>query len=681
MPKKEAPYGTWEGSPITSDTVVADSIVFDDVLVDPITKAVYHLEERPKDNGRCVIVDTNAKKDVLPSPYSARDSVHDYGGAPAIVYNDIIYFSNDSKDPHTRNRIYALKKGASVPEAVTPENPLWRYANFAVHPQQTNLLVTIREDHTDDPNGDAPQNVVNTLCVVDTTTALVKVIAESGKKSFYATPVFNPSGNKIAWQQWSLPDMPWEGGIIYVADVITSGGTIQISEPVLVAGEKGKESANFPAWIDKTTLLFTWDGEKGNRFQNPFIFDTGKPRSPQNPKRVLDNPLPQDFAEPAWWLGLYPYAILDGGKYGAFTAFKDGKNILYVIGLAGSSKPVQIEDNIFGFVVAQHLRPVNANTFVFTGSESSSPGGVVLGTIVDPSSPHGANFSVLKPSVDPSTLKKFKDYISKPIPMPLEAPDHRTIYIVYYPPHSRDYSGSSIPGEKPPCIINVHGGPTGLEPQALNWTKMFYTSRGFGWLDVNYRGSSGYGRDYSELLNRNWGRFDVEDCKEAARILSGPQHSLIDVKRVAIRGGSAGGYTTLSSLTFAKEPKFYKTACSAFGGVADPTFLVKIIEKFEMQYIDTLFGCPPDHDAWDPWNPIKHVNKNFSVPLLMLHGTADGVVPIAVAQEFVCKIHQCAPSASVFLRPYLEEGHHFRQGRNIKDALDCEHEWYQMHLL
>lgn len=166
---------------------------------------------------------------------------------------------------------------------------------------------------------------------------------------------------------------------------------------------------------------------------------------------------------------------MDDGKYGAFTAFESGKNILFVI---DPSEPIQIKDSEFDFEVAQHLHPTGANKFVFAGGKSSSPVGVILGTILGRSGSYTAKFDVLKPSADPSPLDK---YISTPNPMPLKAADGHTFYVVYYGPYNPDYSGSSIPGEKPPCIIGVHGGPTGLEPQVLNWTKMFYTSRGFAW--------------------------------------------------------------------------------------------------------------------------------------------------------------------------------------------------------
>ena len=333
-----------------------------------------------------------------------------------------------------------------------------------MHPTETHLLVTVREDHTID----TPESVINTLCVVDTNTGCVTVIIEHA--DFYAAPGFNPSGNKICWQEWYLPDMPFEGALIYVADVAIDNGKIVISKCAKVAGEKLNIAAGYPSWTTDTTLVYTSDGV--NKFQNPFIYCT----KTGQPTPVLKAAVAQDFAEPAWTLGLFPYAILNGGKYGAFTAFENGRNVLYVIDLAEPSDPIRIEN--FDFTVAQHLRPASANSFVFTGSKASAPGGVILGTVSGSSGSYTVKFDVLKPSADPSSLEK---YISPPIPKTLKAPDGHTIYAVYYAPYNPDYSGSCIPEEKPPCIVGVHGGPTGLEPQALNWIKMFYTSRGFAW--------------------------------------------------------------------------------------------------------------------------------------------------------------------------------------------------------
>ena len=189
---------------------------------------------------------------------------------------------------------------------------------------------------------------------------------------------------------------------------------------------------------------------------------------------VLKSPVAQDFAEPAWTLSLYPYVILDGGKYGAFTAFEKGRNVLYIIGLTQPSVPVPIDN--FDYTVAQHLRPASANCFVFTGIKAAEPGGVIMGTVSGSPSSYTVTFETHKSSgVVPPELKNF---ISPPVPMTLRDPSN-PLYVVYYVPKNPNYSG--IPGEKPPCIVGVHDGPTGMEPQALNWIKMFYTSRGFAW--------------------------------------------------------------------------------------------------------------------------------------------------------------------------------------------------------
>ncbi|KAF8547976.1 hypothetical protein OG21DRAFT_818509 [Imleria badia] len=347
-------------------------------------------------------------------------------------------------------------------------NKWWRYANFAIHPTQTNLLVTLREDHTYDPDGTHSDRVVNTICVVDTSRPDDNPTTIIQGAGFYATPVLNPSGNKIGWQAWNLPYMPWEAGLVYVADVAVDSGSLKLtSEKVLVNGDPkhGTSSATFPKWITDTTLTYITDAY--NQFQNPYIYNTETKDSTAILKKD------QDFAELAWYLGYYPYAILGGGKYGAFTAFQDGRNILYIIDFTASSAPVQIAP--FDYTVAQHVRTVTEDTFVFTASQAAAPGGVIEGTVSPDKS--SVTFKVLKASADPSPLT---NYISTPEPERLPASGGCSTYVVYYPPYNPDYSGTSIT-EKPPYILNVHGGPTGLEPQALNWTKMFYTSPGFGW--------------------------------------------------------------------------------------------------------------------------------------------------------------------------------------------------------
>ncbi|KAI6144349.1 Alpha/Beta hydrolase protein [Pisolithus tinctorius] len=666
-----APYGTWT-SPITPETVATSSIVFDDVLVDPITSVVYHIEERPDEDGRSVIVNTAEGRDVTPSGFNAADAVNEYGGAAAVVYGGIAYFSN-----LTDGRVYSVKdEEGSEPSPVSPEDPnqQYRYANFAVHPVQTNLIASILEYHPDEN----PQNVVTTLCVIDTATATRTGLVEGA--DFYAAPVFNPSGTKIAWQEWYQPDMPFEGGLVYVADVSIEDGAIVLSNTTYVAGEKLEISAGYPLWISDTALLYTSDYTPGSslRFQNPFIYstDTGSSRA------ALATPIAQDFAEPAWYFGLYPYALLGDGSYGAFTAFQDGRNILYVLDLTKSSDPVQIVD--FPFVVAQHLKQEgpDATTFVFTASLNNQPGGVLQCSL-------GAAPSFVPTYVylKSSSAQPVDDsYISIPQPLTLyNDGDPNPIYAILYLPKNPDFEGPT--GEKPPCITGVHGGPTSMSTQAMDLKKLYFTSRGFAWLDVNYRGSSGYGRDYIELLAGNWGILDNQDCENAVTMVD-EQQGLVDSNRAAVRGGSAGGFTTLCSTTTASNNTYYKAATSAYGGISDLKLLAEKTEKFELQYMYKLLGGSPDEipDVYTARSPYYNVldssgQPQMTIPLLMLQGKEDPIVPEEQAIIFLAKIKVEAPDEKLSYHFYDGEGHGWKQASTIEDALKREHRWYLENLL
>ncbi|CCM05277.1 uncharacterized protein FIBRA_07489 [Fibroporia radiculosa] len=655
----EAPYGRWV-SPITPETAVQSNIVFDDVIVDPVTSVIYHNEQRPDDGGRCALVNTATNKDVIPSPYSARSAVQEYGGAAAIAYGGTLYFSN-----FVDNRVYAVREGGT-PVAVTPENPKWRYANFAVHPKQTHLLVSILEDHTIDTS----QAVVNTLCLINTKTTSLKKDLVSGA-DFYAAPVFNPSGTKIAWQEWYHPDMPFEGALIYIADVSIVDGDIVLSNTIYVAGGKLKISVTHPSWISDTKLVYTSD--ESNGFQNPFTYSTETGFA----AAALSKPISQDFAEPAWQLGVQPYTLQGGGSYGVFTAFQDGRNILYMLDLTKPSDPVLIAD--FPYTVAQHLRQTGPQTFVFTASMSTAPGGVLHCTLAAPS--FTPTYTVLKASAGSVSL--YNPYISAPEPMTLDR-GGEPLYVVYYPPKNPDFT--SLPDEKPPCIVQVHGGPTGMETQVLNWQKMFFTSRGFAWLDVNYGGSSGYGRKYIERLVGKWGIVDVQDCQDAVSIIA--SKGLIDLARVAIRGGSAGGYNAMASVTLAPNPRFYKVAASTYGGVPDLVLLAQSTDKFEMQYMYKLLGGSPDEvpqtykDRSPYYNIVSKTGEvNISVPLLMMQGKLDRVVPPDQAHKFLQEITDNAPDEKVALHFYEGEGHRWHLASTIKDALLREFAWYNEHLL
>ena len=320
---------------------------------------------------------------------------------------------------------------------------------------------------------DTPQTVVTILTVVNTTRKAVFPLVVGA--DFYAAPVFNPSGTKIAWQEWYHPDMPWEGSLIKVADVVVQENTIVVLNTTRVAGEQLTKSVNYPLWASDTTLVFTSDELNG--YQNPFTYST----LTGSAQLAIPTSIKEDFGSPAWNLGNFPYALLDdpkGGndKFAAFVAFRDGRNVLYIIGLSNDKHIVEIHD--FPFSLVNRVNQVGGTSIVFKARKSDAPGGILSCTFSGPS--FAPSYQVLKSSAPQSAVGGNEAYISPPRPITLYR-DKKPLYVVYYAPKNSSYSGSSIPGEKPPCIVHVHGGPTSMETQVLDWEKLYFTSRGYAW--------------------------------------------------------------------------------------------------------------------------------------------------------------------------------------------------------
>jgi dipeptidyl aminopeptidase/acylaminoacyl peptidase len=481
--------------------------------------------------------------------------------------------------------------------------------------------VSILEDHTIDK----PSDVVTTLVVINTDTKSLHPLISGA--DFYALPRFSPDGNHITWQQWHHPDMPWEGGEVYVADVIANENTLSVKNEIHVAGVRGKVSAGYPSWRDNDNLIFTSD-ESG--YVNPWKYTNGK-ASPLFPE-----PIAEDFGAPFWVLNLSFYALIDKeGKFALFIAATNGRDVLYLVDLDGGSQPKLIQSP---FVVIDSIRTISLEReeVVFRGQKTDEKPAIIRCSL---SSLTNEEFITLKaaPVVLVDGLPLPRTIISLPQPMTLKIPPNDSpLPVIYYPPFNPEYSGSSIQGEKPPCIVNIHGGPTGLEKQGLNWTIQYFTSRGWGWwislfgllsfffdligrcrLNVNYGGSSGYGREYIERLAGNWGIVDVQDSITAAQTLSSPPYDLIDNKRLLIRGGSAGGFTVLAALSIASDVKVFAAATSLYG-VSDLRKLYEFTHKFESKYLAKLVGGNPDEvpDVYKARSPIYHVD-NIVSPLLV----------------------------------------------------------------
>ncbi|KAL1692962.1 Alpha/Beta hydrolase protein [Schizophyllum commune] len=657
MSPKKAPYGSWK-SPITADHVVnSPGRSPDELLVDSVTSERYHLVGRPAEGGRSALVHTESGKDVLPGKeWNVRTGVHEYGGAPAIVRDGTIYFSH-RKD----NRVYRFREGEEVPVAVTPEKPEYRYADFDAHPNYPHLLVSILEDHTND----TPSTVVNTLCIINTNTKAVSPLVSGA--DFYAQPRFTPDGAHILWQQWSFPDMSWEGAEIFVADVsVADGKTVSVTNTKHVAGEPRKISAYYPSWISNDTILFLSDM---SGYYNPWTYSLAT----QQARPILREPIAEDFggSAPAWQLGLTFYAVLPGSQHAVFTAMRDGRSVLYLVDLqSGEHTPL---DNPYTIVEFMHW--VSAEKKILFQGSIPDDNFKTVWLSVTPASPLSKSeysFDVIPDKSDkPSALAGLPSgYVSMPQGLTLNAPNGDAVYAIYWPPANPDYQG--LDGETPPCVVSLHGGPTSAAQPVCSLGRSYFTSRGFAWLDVQYGGSSGYGRAYRERLNGMWGVTDREDTLNVARAVAAK--GLADLKRLVVRGGSSGGYVVLSAISFSSDPTLFAAANSWYG-ISDLTALASDTHKFESRYVDGLLANINENpEVFKERSPVQHVDK-IVTPLLLLQGDEDRVVPKSQSDMIYESIKR--RGGVVEYQVYLGEGHGFRKAEHVKDATERELAFYR----
>ncbi|KAG6919675.1 hypothetical protein DXG01_002618 [Tephrocybe rancida] len=640
MSPESAPYGTWT-SPITAEAITKGALPIGGVVVDPITSKVYHLEKRPSEGGRVTIIDTSSNTELTSGEWNVRTGVHEYGGGAAIAHSGVIYFSH-----YSDGQVYRLKEGLK-PEAVTPD--------FDVHPVHTHLLVSILEDHTIDE----PSAIVNTLCIINTNTKTVHPLVSGA--DFYAAPKFSPDGTRLAWQQWSHPDMPWEGGLIYVADAIIDPDVISLSNVKHVAGEALKISAAFPSWANDDTLVFTSD-ESG--YINPWKYQNGQAVP------LFPTPVQSEFGSPGWGLQQFPYAILnDAGTMAVFITIKDGRDGLSAVDLTGGAPPLTLDTP---YVAISNIWSLSrsSRTVVFSGEKVDTGSSLVrLGF-------HGSSDAIQYIAIKPAVAPEFSsEFVSIPQPLSIKDANGDPIHVVFYPPKHPKYAGSSIEGERPPCVLHAHGGPTMLMMQSLSWKVQYFTSRGWAWLDVNYGGSSGYGREYIDRLAGNWGAVDAGDCIQAAKILSSEPYNLIDPKRVVITGGSAGGYTVLAALANTTDATVFAAGTSSYG-ISDLFPLEAHTHKFEAKYLEKLIGGTSAQipDVFRDRSPLNHADK-IVAPLLILQGEIDKVVPKEQAELIYESVK--AKGGFVEYKLYLGEGHGWRREENIVDALERELDFYE----
>jgi dipeptidyl aminopeptidase/acylaminoacyl peptidase len=622
------PYGSWR-SPITPATLTAETVRLGDPAIDG--ENVYWLEGRPSEGGRMVLVrltPDGTRHDVTPPPFNVRDRVHEYGGGAYAVRDGLVVFSNFAD-----NRLYRLDlaAGETAPRPITPEVEL-RYADLQID-RAHNRLVCVREDHRL-----ADTEAVNTLVALtlDGPNEDGGRILVSGS-DFVSSPALTADGAHLAWLAWNHPNMPWDGCELWTADLTASG---EIKHAAFVAGGD-RESIFQPRWGAHGRLFFVSDR---SGWWNLYARETDGGIVPLCPKEA-------EFGLPQWNFGVSTYDIID--DHHLICAWSsDGRWQIGTLDLASETlSPFELAVTLVDGV------QVGDGVAVFEAGFPDRPTGIVRLDLAS-----GAS-EVLRQSsqvtIDPG-------YIAPAESIAWATPDGATAYGFFYPPTNKDYVAPS--GEKPPLLVDIHGGPTGATTASLDLGIQYWTSRGFARFDVNYGGSTGYGRAYRERLDNAWGVVDVDDTVSGVEALIAA--GKVDPERVAIRGGSAGGYTTLAALTFRDTFK----AGASYYGIGDLEAMVRDTHKFESRYLDGLVGPYPERrDLYIERSPIHHI-EHLRCPMILFQGLDDKVVPPNQAQMMADAVR--AKRLPVALLEFAGEGHGFRQAATIERTLDAELYFY-----
>lgn len=611
-----APYGSWK-SPITSEAMTANSTRLEDIVLDG--SDIYWSEQHPNEKGRYAIErwsPDGSIVELLPAPWSARTRVHEYGGAAFTVVDGTVYFQNDADQ-----RLYRLG-GDDAFAPMTPEADI-RHADFTFD-RAHNRLIAVREDHS---TGAA--EAVNSIGSIPLDGSMSGSVLVGGH-DFFATPRVSPDGSKLVWLSWDHPNMPWDGCELWIGTIAPDGSIV---DQRLVAGGK-RESIFQPIWSPDGTLYFTSDR---TGFWNIYR------ETASGPEIVLEKA--NEYGRPLWVFSISTFGFLDERRILA-TSFADGKWGLSVIDTGtGVETPIELPSTSIGSVHVQD------GVGVFTAG-SPVEASVLVRLDID-----SGKLTKIRST---SSEEPERGYLSVPGMIEFPTTGGKTAYGFYYPPQNQDFTAPN--GELPPLIVQSHGGPTSSTSTALRSQIQYWTSRGIAVLDVDYGGSTNYGRTYRERLNDQWGIVDIDDCVNGAKHLI--EEGLVDPDRVAIMGWSASGYTTLSALAFRN---FFKAGISFFG-IGDLEAMTRDTHKFESRYLDGLIGPYPERiDLYKERSAINYVD-NISAPMLILQGLEDKVVPPNQAQMMYDAVK--AKGLPVGMVLYEGEQHGFRKTETIRHSQD-----------
>jgi dipeptidyl aminopeptidase/acylaminoacyl peptidase len=618
-----APYGSWTS--LFSLDLVADAGGMAFGYLDITEDGVYWTETRPLENGRTVLVfrpHGGESVDVVPSGFNVRSRAHEYGGG-AWFRDGTVVFCSEFDD----SRLYRIETPGTEPLPITPDpsgpNAL-RYADGRVF-AEGRLIVCVRESHGEG-------EPVNELVVLPADGSAEPKVIASGR-DFYAAPRPSPDGTKLAWLAWDHPRMPFEGTELWVADLSADG---ELSNSGLVAGSE-TESIFQPEWSPEGVLHFASDR---TGWSNLYLERDGEVQALTREEA--------DLGFPQWVFDLSRYAFLADGRIAGIFTRRAVDGLELVDPATGRLERLSLP---YTSIYSPSVKS-DGNVLVFAGSSPTEAPAVVTLDV------DSGRQEVLRRSTE---LALDERYLSIAEPIEFEGTDGLPSYAFYYPPKNPDFTGPE--SELPPLVVSVHGGPTANVTSSLDLDIQFYTSRGIAIVDLNYGGSTGYGREYRDRLRRRWGEVDVEDSAAAVRYLA--ERGDIDPARVEITGGSAGGYTTLLALAVRDE----FAAGASYFGVADLVSFHDETHKFESHYDEYLVGKWPDErDVYRDRSPVNHADS-ISRPLLLLQGLDDKVVPPAQAEVIVEALKQRGiPYAYI---SFEGEGHGFRKAENIKRALEA----------
>jgi dipeptidyl aminopeptidase/acylaminoacyl peptidase len=625
------PYGSW-ASPVSPRMLATSSVSLSEPWIDE--GAVYWHEARPAEGGRGVVVrgaPWSSPVDVTPEGFNVRSRVHEYGGGAWTVRHGVVVFSHDDD-----RRLYRQDPG-EAPIAITPDTDgLHRYADGRISADGERWF-GVRERHA---SSGRVADVANELVVLPLDGSSEPRTIAAGR-DLYSTPRIAPDGRRLSWLSWNLPWMPWDGCELWIADLAPDGA---LSEERRVAGRDGEESIWQPSWSPSGDLVFASDRSGWWNLER-FAGD----------ERVALHPAQAEFGYPQWVMNETSFAFLDDGRIACWYGDRGVQHLALLDTETGELMDLDLPYSSF-----EHGPGVAAagDAIAFVAGAPDIPSEVVW---LDFGS---RSVEVLREGVD---MPIDASFVSLPRQVEFPTDGGVTSFAHFYAPNNPNAAAPE--GERPPLIVMSHGGPTSEAMPTLNLAIQFWTTRGFAVADVNYGGSTGFGRAYRQRLNGSWGVVDTADCINAARHLADAAE--VDGERLVIRGGSAGGYTTLCALTFHDD----FAAGASWYGISDlEPFATGDTHKFESRYEHTLIGPWPESvELYRARSPIHSVDL-LSTPMLLLQGAEDEVVPPSQAEVMVEALRAKGLPHAYLL--FEGEQHGFRKAETIERAYEAELSFY-----